>query len=325
MSSTHLRIQDLHTHFHTQYGRIHAVNGVTLHVTPGETLGIVGESGSGKSVTMLSVMRLLPSTGRIKQGEIWLHDQELSQLPPSAMRRIRGRQIAMIFQDPMTSLNPVLTIGRQISEALQLHLKRPAAQAQEETIDWLAQVGIPAPTQRIHQYPHQLSGGMRQRVMIAMALSCHPQVLIADEPTTALDVTIQAQIVALVKQLRTALGMAVIWITHDLALLAGIADRILVMYAGQIVESATVGALYRNPRHPYTQGLMQSIPRLGRTPNRLRAIEGQPPNLLAYPVGCPFAARCQWVTDPCRESNPPLEFISPDHAVACWVKPESRD
>ncbi|MFS8896754.1 ABC transporter ATP-binding protein [Synechococcus sp. R3-13] len=321
-----LEVWRLETRFYTQDGVVKAVNGSSFHVDEGETLGIVGESGSGKSVTMLSVMRLIPTPpGKIVGGEVLFAGQDLLKLKESEMRRIRGNQIAMIFQDPMTSLNPVLPVGQQIAEALQLHLGMTPAQARQRTIELLQMVGIPAAAERVDHYPHQFSGGMRQRVMIAMGLSCRPKLLIADEPTTALDVTIQAQIVELIKALREEIGMAIIWITHDLAFLAGLADRILVMYAGQIVEEAPLHQLYKNPRHPYTIGLLQSIPRLDeRRREKLQPIEGMPPDLVNYPKGCPFAARCRFVIDRCWSENPELESVGSQHAVACWVKPEGK-
>ncbi|ESA36520.1 peptide abc transporter atp-binding protein [Leptolyngbya sp. Heron Island J] len=318
-----LTVNNLTTHFHTHSGTVHAVNNISFAVKPGETVGIVGESGSGKSITMLSVLRMVPSpAGKIIQGEVLFDNQNLLQLSAAKMRQIRGNRIAMIFQDPMTSLNPVLTVERQLTEALRLHLKMTKPQAIERAIQLLDHVGIPGAAQRLKNYPHQFSGGMRQRVMIAMGLACNPQLLIADEPTTALDVTIQAQIVALIKDLRQETGMAIIWITHDLSLLAGIADRILVLYAGQIVESAPLHQLYETPRHPYTLGLLQSIPRLDQTRRtRLKPIDGQPPDLVNYPTGCPFASRCAFVVDRCHQADPPLETIDREHQVACWVQP----
>ncbi len=322
-----LEVKNLETRFHTQDGTVHAVNGVSFYVDEGETLGVVGESGSGKSVTMLSVMRLIPQPpGEITNGEVWFEGRDLLKIDKEEMREVRGNRIAMIFQDPMTSLNPVLTIERQITEVLELHLGMNHQQARARAIELLKMVGIPAAEERIDSYPHQFSGGMRQRVMIAMGLACHPRLLIADEPTTALDVTIQAQIVDLVKRLRDEIGMSVIWITHDLALLAGLADRIIVMYAGQIVESSPVHELYKNPRHPYTIGLLQSIPRLDeKQRERLQAIEGLPPDLIDYPTGCPFAPRCRFAIEKCWEVDPPLEEVSKGHYSACWVKPEGAE
>lgn len=322
-----LEVKQLETRFFTQDGVARAVNGISLQVQQGETLGIVGESGSGKSMSMLSVMRLVPSPpGKITGGEVWFEDQDLLKLSNRQMRKIRGNRLAMIFQDPMTSLNPVLKVSRQLTESLQLHMGMTPDQARRRAIELLELVGIPAAAERVDNYPHQFSGGMRQRVMIAMGLSCRPKVLIADEPTTALDVTIQAQIVELVKQLRDEIGMSIIWITHDLAFLAGLADRIVVMYAGQIVEEAPLQELYRNPRHPYTIGLLQSIPRVdGVRSDKLQPIEGLPPDLLNYPKGCPFAARCKFAIDQCWETDPDLESVGTGHQVACWVKPQGQE
>jgi oligopeptide transport system ATP-binding protein len=321
-----LEVRHLETRFFTQDGIVHAVNDLSFHVDEGETLGIVGESGSGKSISMLSVMGLIPTPpGKITRGEVLFEGRDLLKVSAEAMRQIRGNRIAMIFQDPMTSLNPVLRVSRQLTEALQLHQKMTADQARSRAIELLQQVGIPAAADRVDNYPHQFSGGMRQRVMIAMGLSCSPKLLIADEPTTALDVTIQAQIVELIKQLRDQLKMAIIWITHDLAFLAGLADRIMVMYAGQVVEQASRQDLYKNPRHPYTIGLLQSIPRLDEDCREtLQAIEGLPPSLVNYPQGCPFAPRCRFAIERCSSENPLLESIGPDHTVACWVKPEGE-
>ncbi len=322
-----LDVRNLETRFYTQDGVVHAVNGVSFHVDEGETLGIVGESGSGKSVTVLSIMRLIPSPpGKITNGEVIFEGRDLLKIDEEEMREVRGNRIAMIFQDPMTSLNPVLTIEQQITEALELHLGMNHQQARRRAIELLKMVGIPAAEQRIDNYPHQFSGGMRQRVMIAMGLACNPRLLIADEPTTALDVTIQAQIVELVKRLRDEIGMAIIWITHDLSLLAGLADRIIVMYAGQVVESAPTADIYRNPRHPYTIGLLQSIPRLDeKRRERLAPIEGLPPDLIDYPQGCPFAPRCRFAVERCFEEDPPLEKVGPEHEAACWVKPVGQE
>ncbi|NET82849.1 MAG: ABC transporter ATP-binding protein [Moorea sp. SIO1F2] len=319
-----LDLRNLETRFFTPAGTVHAVNGISFQVNQGETLGIVGESGSGKSITALSIMGLIPSPpGKITNGEVIFEGRDLQKLSEGEMRKIRGNRIAMIFQDPMTSLNPVLKVERQITEALRLHQGMTQKQGRSRAIELLELVGIPGAAERISNYPHQFSGGMRQRVMIAMGLACNPQLLIADEPTTALDVTIQAQIVELVKKLRQEIGMAVIWITHDLALLAGLADRILVMYAGQVVEQASVMEIYKNPRHPYTIGLLNSIPRLDeQRQERLQTIEGLPPDLTNYPQGCPFAARCPFVIDKCWQNDPTLELVSVDHEVACWLKPE---
>jgi oligopeptide transport system ATP-binding protein len=316
-----LDVKGLTTQFFTQDGIVHAVNGISYTLNEGETLGIVGESGSGKSVGVMSLMRLIPSPpGKISGGEVLFEGRDLLKISDDEMRSIRGNKIAMIFQDPMTSLNPVLTVGRQISEALELHLGMDKKQARTRTIELLQMVGIPSAGDRIGNYPHQFSGGMRQRVMIAMGLSCNPQLLIADEPTTALDVTIQAQIISLVKRLRDEIGMAIIWITHDLGVVAGLADRVMVMYAGRIVEEAPVKELYKNPRHPYTLGLLGSIPRLDEVrPEKLASIEGLPPDLVDYPKGCPFYARCRYRLDRCLEAPPPLEPVGVGHKAACYV------
>ena len=316
-----LEVKNLKTQFFTQDGVVHAVNGISYEVEQGETVAIVGESGSGKSVGVMSLIRLIPQPpGKIVDGEVWFDGQDILTLSEDELRRIRGNHIAMIFQDPMTSLNPVLTIGRQITEALELHMGMSRQQSRNRAIELLELVGIPGSAARLDDYPHQFSGGMRQRVMIAMGLSCNPQLLIADEPTTALDVTIQAQIVDLVNRLKDELGMAIIWITHDLGVVAGMAERVLVMYSGFIVEESGVDDLYANPRHPYTLGLLRSIPRLdlGRQ-KRLIPIEGLPPDLLEAPAHCPFAPRCAFAVDKCWEENPVLEPVGPNHRAACWV------
>jgi len=316
-----LEVKDLKTRFFTQDGVVHAVNGISYTLDEGETLGIVGESGCGKSVSVLSVMRLIPEPpGRIVGGEVLLEGQDLLKMSPNEIRRVRGNRIAMIFQDPMTSLNPVLTIGRQVSEALELHMGMDKVQARRRTIELLEMVGIPQAADRFDDYPHQFSGGMRQRVMIAMALSCNPQILIADEPTTALDVTIQAQFIELVKRLRDEIGMAVIWITHNLGIIAGLAEKVIVMYAGYIVERAGVKEVYGDPRHPYTIGLLESLPRLDEVrKERLISIEGLPPDLIDLQPGCPFYPRCSYRIDRCQEEMPPLEPVELDHEIACWV------
>jgi oligopeptide transport system ATP-binding protein len=316
-----LEVKNLKTHFFTPDGVVKAVNGLSYTLDDGESLGLVGESGCGKSVSALSLMRLIPTPpGRIVEGEVILDGRDLLKLSDEDIRRVRGNDVAMIFQDPMTSLNPVLTVGRQISEALELHKNMNRSQARERTIELLELVGIPSARSRVDDYPHQFSGGMRQRVMIAMALSCEPRILLADEPTTALDVTIQAQILDLIKRLRSELGMAVVLITHDLGVVAGIADKICVMYSGYIVESAPAGELFANPRHPYTLGLLRSIPRIDE-PRRekLIPIEGLPPDLIDAPPGCPFQPRCVYAVDRCREENPSLEPVSRGHLIACWV------
>ena len=316
-----LEVKGLKTQFFTQDGVVKAVNGVSFYVEEGETLGIVGESGCGKSVSVLSVMRLIPQPpGRIVDGEVLFNEQNLLDLSDDEIRQVRGNKIAMIFQDPMTSLNPVLTIGRQIGEALELHLGMKREEARKRSAELLEMVGIPQAEDRLDDYPHQFSGGMRQRAMIAMGLACNPMLLIADEPTTALDVTIQAQIVDLVKRLRDEIGMAVIWITHDLGVVAGLADRMQVMYAGFVVEEADVKEAYANPRHPYTIGLLGSLPRLDeRREDKLSSIEGLPPDLIALPEGCPFEARCVYAIEKCRTERPVLEPVGPRHRFACWV------
>jgi oligopeptide transport system ATP-binding protein len=316
-----LQVKDLQTQFFTQDGVVKAVNGISYELNEGETLGIVGESGSGKSVGVMSLMRLIPSPpGKIVGGEVLFEGRDLLKVSDDEIRSIRGNKIAMIFQDPMTSLNPVIPIGRQIGEALQLHLGMDKQQARQRTIELLEMVGIPSAADRLNNYPHQFSGGMRQRVMIAMGLSCNPQLLIADEPTTALDVTIQAQIVDLVNRLKEEIGMAIIWITHDLGVVAGLADRVIVMYGGVIVEEAAVMDLYQNPRHPYTLGLLGSIPRLDEDrPEKLTSVEGLPPDLVDYPPGCPFYARCNYRVDDCQKGLPPLKTISPGHKAACII------
>jgi oligopeptide transport system ATP-binding protein len=317
-----LQVRNLRTQFFTQDGVVQAVNDVSFEVNEGETLGIVGESGCGKSVTMLSIMRLIPQPpGKIVGGQVFFEGKDLLKLSDEEMRRVRGNRIAMIFQDPMTSLNPVLTVGQQISEAVVLHLKLNRNQARKRTIELLEMVGIPDAAARVDDYPHQFSGGMRQRVMIAMGLSCNPNLLIADEPTTALDVTIQAQIVDLVKNLKDEFRMAVIWITHDLGVVAGLADRVIVMYAGFIIEKASVKELYQDPRMPYTLGLLRSIPRLDETrQTRLTPIQGLPPDLIKLPAGCPFSPRCPFVIDRCLSERPPLaQAGTEEHLAACWV------
>ena len=322
-----MEVKDLTTYFHTQEGTVYAVNGISYTVNEGETLGIVGESGSGKSVQSLSILRLIPSPpGKIESGSVIFRGRDLLKLSREEMRAVRGAEIAMIFQDPMTSLNPVLTIGRQITEALELHLAMDRRAARRRAIELLKMVGIPDAERRIDDYPHQFSGGMRQRAMIAMALSCNPQLLIADEPTTALDVTIQAQIIDLVRRLRDEIGMAMIWITHDLGVIAGLADTVQVMFAGFIVERGPVEKIFSDTRHPYTLGLRNSLPRVDRRGGRLIPIEGAPPDMRKKPKGCPFAPRCiyraAYKLTKCEEENPPLmpaEGSDPNHLVACWI------
>ncbi len=316
-----LEVEDLATRFHTQDGDVHAVNGVSFYLRSGETLGLVGESACGKSVTVMSLLRLIPEPpGEVYRGKANFMGSDLLQMTPDEIRHVRGGQIGMVFQDPMTSFNPVLTIGRQLTEPLEIHLGMNKTQAADRAVEMLEMVGIPNGRQRLSDYPHQFSGGMRQRVMIAMALSCAPQILIADEPTTALDVTIQAQIIELAKRLRDEIGMAIIWITHDLGIIAGLAQRVAVMYGGLIIEHALVKELYANPLHPYTLGLIGSLPRVDDvTHRRLLSIDGLPPTLYESPRSCPFAPRCTFVVDRCLNENPPLMQIGPDHEVACWV------
>jgi peptide/nickel transport system ATP-binding protein len=315
-----LEVRNLRTAFQTPMGIIPAVNGVSFSLKAGETLGLVGESGCGKTVTALSVLRLLPEHLSLQSGEILFTGTDLMTLKKPEMRAIRGNRIAMIFQEPMTALNPVLTIGDQISEALRLHRGLSKAAAWQEAAQGLARVGIADPEQRLAQYPHQLSGGLRQRALIAMALACEPELVIADEPTTALDVTIQAQILALIAELQAQLNMALLLISHNLGVVAQITDRVVVMYAGLIMEAAPTAALFANPRHPYTKGLLASVPKLDfrETPEDLQAIAGQVPNLGDLPAGCPFAARCHWAFDKCREMPPWIQFGA-DHGVLCWL------
>jgi len=316
-----LDVQGLETQFKTPDGVVHAVNGVSFGLKEGETLGVVGESGCGKSVTMHSVMGLIPSPpGKVVAGKAFFFGQDLLKMTKEEIRHVRGAQISMVFQDPMTSLNPVLTIGKQLEEPLMLHIGMNKQQARDRAAELLEMVGIPKAKDRLNDYPHQYSGGMRQRVMIAMALSCSPQILIADEPTTALDVTIQAQIMELVKRLRDELGMSIIWITHDLGVVAGLAQRVMVMYGGFIIEEAPVGELFANPTHPYTLGLIGSLPKIhSKEHSKLYSIEGLPPVLYQKPQACPFAPRCKWAMEKCWKENPALEPVAPEHRVACWV------
>ena len=323
-----LEVKNLKTQFFTQDGVVKAVDGVSFFVMPGETLGVVGESGSGKSMTGLSIMRLIPNPpGKIVNGEIIFSGNDVLKMSEEQVRKIRGNDIAMIFQDPMTSLNPVLTINRQISESLQLHMGMNKTQARNRAIELLGMVGIPEAHERVDQYPHQFSGGMRQRVMIAMALSCDPKLLIADEPTTALDVTIQAQILDLMRNLQNETGAGVLLITHSMGVVAGMADRVQVMYAGHIVETAETEEIFANPRMPYTVGLMQSIPRLDSARrDKLRPIRGLPPDLIDLPDMCPFVPRCNYAREKCEQKNPPLLEVKPGHYAACWFWEEvSKD
>jgi len=320
-----LEVKDLATQFKTRDGIVHAVNGVSFELQEGETLGIVGESACGKTVTVLSILGLIPTPpGKVVAGSAHYLGKDLLTMSDEEIRFIRGAQISMVFQDPMTSFNPVLTIGRQVAEPIEIHQGVSRKEALERAGELLAMVGIPNAKERLADYPHQFSGGMRQRAMIAMALACSPTVLVADEPTTALDVTIQAQILDIVKRLRDQLGMAIIWITHDLGIIAGLAQRVNVMYGGFIVEEAPVKELYANPQHPYTIGLLGSLPRLdASTHTRLVSIEGVPPVLMQKPTACPFAPRCHFVMERCLQENPPLLSFDTHHRAACWVDPKT--
>ena len=318
--ATLLDVRNLRTTFFTSAGRVRAVDGVSWDVQEGETVALVGESGCGKSVSALSIMRLVEEpAGRIEGGEVLFKGRNLLSLSEEQMRSVRGREIAMIFQEPMTSLNPVLTIGRQLTEGLEIHLKMSESDARARAIELLAMVGIPDPGRRLTQYPHHFSGGMRQRMMIAMALACNPSLILADEPTTALDVTIQAQILELMRDLARRLGVAMLIITHNLGVVARYADRVNVMYAGRIIERASAAELYATPRHPYTLGLLRSVPRLDEPRRaRLAPIEGQPPDVTRLPPGCSFAPRCSFRVARCTQEVPPLETVEGAHRSACW-------
>ena len=322
-----LEVNDLETIFHTRDGAVHAVNGVSFQIGEGELLGVVGESGSGKSVTMMSLMKLLPTPpAEVTNGEVLFQGRNVLDMSDTELRALRGGEIGFVFQDPMTSLNPVFTVGFQLIEPLREHLKLSKREAKKRASELLTLVGIPSAADRLNDFPHQFSGGMRQRVMIAIALACDPKVLIADEPTTALDVTIQAQILELVKNLRRDLGMGIIWITHDLGVVAGIADRVMVMYGGQVVEHADTRELFRSPRHPYTRALMETIPALeGERPERLLSISGTPPTLNAKPSSCPFAPRCAHAFDRCLKENPQIRQVAAGHDVACWWDSETGE
>ena len=314
-----LSVEDLRVEFWTQRGTVHAVNGISFDIAPGETLGIVGESGCGKSVTSLALMGILPRAGKITSGTAMFGDRDLFTLSDRELRRVRGRDIAMIFQDPMTSLNPVLTIGRQIREALEAHFDLGKGEANRRVADLLDQVGIPSADIRLKDYPHQFSGGMRQRAMIAMALACEPKVLIADEPTTALDVTIQAQILDLLRRLVEDRETALILITHDLGVVAGMCERVNVMYAGMFMETGSADQLFSRPRHPYTLGLLQSVPRLdAERKTKLQPIEGSPRDMLRAPQACPFQPRCRFEVEQSSLEVPPLRELEPGHMVACF-------
>lgn len=321
MSDKLLELKNVKTSFYTHLGEVQAVRGVSYHLEKGEALGIVGESGSGKSVTSMSVMGLLQHPGKVKDGEILFKGENLLDKNKSQMMSIRGNEIAMIFQDPMTSLNPVYTVGDQISEAIRIHQKVSKKEAREKAIEMLELVGIPSPKDRIDNYPHEFSGGMRQRAMIAIALSCKPDLLIADEPTTALDVTIQAQILKLMKDLKEKINTSIILITHDLGVVADVCSRVIVMYGGLIMEEGTVEEIFYRPKHPYTMGLLKSIPKLVEE-ERLVPIDGTPPDLLKPPVGCPFAARCDYAMNICLEQMPDYYSSSPGHRSMCWLLDE---
>jgi oligopeptide/dipeptide ABC transporter ATP-binding protein len=325
MSEIVLEVRNLKTYFHTDEGVVPAVDGVDFTLKKGKTLCVVGESGCGKSVTAYTVMRLIPMPpGKVESGEILYKGKNLVKLTENEMRDIRGNEIAMIFQEPMTSLNPVYTIGNQIVEAIVLHQKVNSKEARQRAIKMLTKVGIPDAEMRIDEYPHQMSGGMKQRVMIAMALSCNPEVLIADEPTTALDVTIQAQILDLLQQLQSTEGMSILLITHDLAVVAEVADEVLVMYASKVVEKAGVVEVFQNPKHPYTQGLIKAIPQLGNRVDRLNEIPGQVPKPQNYPEGCHFADRCPQVMDICSQKDPGMTEVSTDHFASCFLYEEGK-
>ena len=319
MSEFLLEVNNLEVKFSSPKGLINAVNRVSFSLKKGEILGIVGESGSGKTVSALSLLNLLPVNGRITNGEILFENKDLLLSSKKHIRQIRGNKISMIFQDPMSSLNPLMKIGKQVNESMIYHKIIDQKSVLKKTLNLLKKTKIPSPEEGVNNYPHQFSGGMRQRAMIAMGLSCNPSILIADEPTTALDVTVQAQIIELVKDLKNEYGMSVVWITHDLGVLASIADRVLVMYAGKIVEEASVFDIFSNPKHPYTKGLIDSIPRLDRNKSsgNLQTIEGAPPDLISYPKGCPFSERCNYAKDICREMMPIKTKNNKDHYFAC--------
>ena len=326
MSEVILKVNDLRTYFNTDDGIVKAVDGVSFDLKKGEMLGIVGESGSGKSVTNLSLMKLIPSPpGKIMSGTAMLDGEDIFKMNDNEIRKLRGNRIGMIFQDPMTSLNPFLRISTQMIETIMLHQKKSKDDARARAVEMLEMVGIPNPEKRINDYPHQFSGGMRQRVMIAMALSCDPEILIADEPTSALDVTIQAQIIEVMQELCRKLNTAVIMITHDLGVVAGICDTVCVMYAGRIVEKGTNDEIFKSPKHPYTQGLIKSVPRLDKpSTDRLYSIEGQPPNVIDLPECCPFHPRCEKVMDKCRNTYPPVRTYGKGREVRCWLDEEDK-
>jgi oligopeptide/dipeptide ABC transporter ATP-binding protein len=323
MTGSLLRVSNLRTYFDGSEGIVRAVDGVDFEIDRGKVLGVVGESGCGKSITALSILRLVPSPpGKIVSGEIFFKNRDLLKLSDAEMRSVRGKQIAMVFQEPMTSLNPVLSVGEQIGEMLRLHLKLSRRAALERAAEMLDRVGIPSPRQRVKDYPHQLSGGMRQRVMIAMAISCEPDLIIADEPTTALDVTIQAQILSLLARLREQMGLALILITHDLGIIAEVADEVAVMYAGKIIERTSTLSLFEDPRHPYTKGLLASLPAFAKRGERLPAIPGTVPGAGDLPKGCRFSPRCPVAVERCFHEEPPLITVAPGHRTACWLERE---
>ncbi|MGK7376659.1 ABC transporter ATP-binding protein [Planococcus sp. 1R117A] len=325
MAQTLLEVKNLVTSFRTSEGTVQAVKGISFHVEKGETLCIVGESGCGKSITSLSVMGLLPSNGSIESGEIRLNDKPLQNLSQEQLRKLRGNQMSMIFQEPMTALNPVLTIGYQLREPLMLHHKLSKSEASKQGVELLNQVGIPNPGKRLNQYPHELSGGMRQRVMIAMALACHPSLLIADEPTTALDVTIQAQILDLINDLKEKLDMGVLLITHDMGVVAEVADRVMVMYAGQKIEEGPVEQIFNNPSHPYTIGLLNSVPNVDDPEFELEPIPGNMPGLNEKIPGCRFHPRCKFAMDKCKVMVPPEFQVSEGHSATCWLNEKEAE
>ncbi len=322
-----LEVKNLQTHFYTDEGIVKAVNGISYTLNPGEVLGIVGESGSGKSVSSMSMLQLIPTPpGKIIDGEILFHGQDLLKMSPAEINKIRGNKISMIFQDPMTALNPFLRVSTQLEETILAHQDVTKEEAKAKAIDMLDKVGIPDAALRIHDYPHQFSGGMRQRVMIAIALTCNPEVLIADEPTTALDVTIQAQILELIQSLAKQFNTAIILITHDLGVVAGFCDKICVMYAGKIVEEGSVDEIFEAPKHPYTKGLIDSLPKLGQSKNeKLYTISGHPINLMKLPQGCPFYARCDFALDKCKQNYPPTTEVGSAHKVDCWLEANTND
>jgi oligopeptide transport system ATP-binding protein len=313
-----LEVEDLRTYFFTRRGVVKAVDGVSFSVAPGETLGIVGESGSGKTMTSLSLLRLVPPGGKVVGGKMLFEGTDLLKLSDNEMREFRGSKLSMILQDPMASLNPVYTVGEQVAEPLRQHQHLAGKSLWDQVTEALRLLRIPSPRERMQNYPHQMSGGMRQRVVGGIAISCMPKLIIADEPTTALDATIQAQYLALLKEIQRKTNVAIIFVSHDFGIVSRMCDRVAVMYAGKIVETATVGELFNNPRHPYTIGLVNSVPRLDRKVERLASIEGQPPSLLNLPPGCRFAPRCYAAFDKCREEEPPSFEAGPDHSASCW-------